>query len=114
MQVVPWQHADLAGLGLTADECRTAVQFVHDGFGYSGGAAVAEALRGCGQPYAGLGAVLRARMLQPAVARAYALVARHRHRLPGSTPACASHGDEGHGARVRRESAGAAVAPADR
>ena len=89
MQVVPWQQADLVSLGLTADQCGSAVQFVRDGTVRSGGAAVAEALRECGLPYRAAGRLLGARALRPLVERGYALVARNRHRLPGSTAACA-------------------------
>ena len=89
MQVVPWQRADLETLTLTPEQCRSAVQFVRDGTVHSGGAAVAEALRECGRAYRMLGSALGARVLRPLVDRAYATVARNRHRLPGSTAACA-------------------------
>jgi predicted DCC family thiol-disulfide oxidoreductase YuxK len=89
LDVVPWQTADLASLGLTSAECAEAVQYVDaDGHG-SGGAAVARALLLCRAPGPTVGrALLRARVA-PLAERVYRVVAANRHRLPGSTPACA-------------------------
>ena len=114
LRIVPWQAADLDALGLTAEQCAQAVQLVRGGAVHSGGPAVAQALRECRQPYRALGSVLDAPPMRPVVSRVYVAVARNRHRLRGSSAACASHGDEGHRAGVRREGAGAAVAPAER
>lgn len=100
--VVPWQRADLSGLGLTAAQCSTALQFVDAQGVASGGAAVARALQGCRQPWRAVGHVLAQPWLRPLVERGYAIVAANRHRLPGATPACALpagealHGDERH------------------
>lgn len=94
LDVVPWQRADLPGLGLTEDQCATAVQFV-DGDGVaSGGAAIARALQRCRQPWRSVGCVLAQPWLGPIVERGYVVVAANRHRLPGATPACALHDDE--------------------
>ena len=88
LAVVPWQRADLGALGLTADECATAVQCVAPDGTYSGGLAVARALRGCRQPWRSAGVVLAIPALRPLVEHGYAWVAANRYRLPGSTPAC--------------------------
>ena len=86
--VVPWQWADLAALGLTAEECRAAVQYVEDGRARTGGAAVARALQRCREPWRSIGMVLGAPALSAMVEAAYAAVAANRYRLPGATPAC--------------------------
>lgn len=110
LTVIPWQGADLDALGLTADECSSAVQLVTPTARASGGAAVAEALLACRQPYRSAGALLAWRPIHPLVERAYALVAANRHRLPGSTCAV-SDGDERRGEGALREGAGQPVPP---
>ncbi|GAA1805325.1 DUF393 domain-containing protein [Planosporangium flavigriseum] len=94
-RVEAWQRLDLASLGLSADECADAVQWVGtDGDVAAGPAAIARLLRHAGGPSGHLvwrpaGAVLGAR---PALALAwpvYRWVARNRHQLPGGTAACA-------------------------
>ena len=85
LDVVPWQGADLDGLGLTPGECSSAVQLVGPSGRASGGSAVAVALRTCPQPFRAAGALLGWRPIRPLVERAYALVAANRHRFPGST-----------------------------
>jgi predicted DCC family thiol-disulfide oxidoreductase YuxK len=93
-QVLPWQRADLAGLGLTAAECELAVQWVDrpgtaGRVARTGPAAIAEVLCAGGPLWRLAGRVLRR---PPATALAwpiYRLIARHRDRLPGGTAACA-------------------------
>lgn len=113
LAVVPWQRADLDALGLTADECSTAVQLVSPTARSSGGAAVAAALVACRQPYRAAGALLAWRPVRPLVERGYALVAANRHRLPGSTCAV-SDGDERGSGGPLRQGAGQPVAPPHR
>jgi predicted DCC family thiol-disulfide oxidoreductase YuxK len=93
LDVVPWQRADLDALGLTEDECSSAVQFVGTDGRAAGGAAIARALLRCRQPWRSAGLLLSRPWLAPALERGYSLVAAHRHRLPGGTPACALHDD---------------------
>lgn len=88
LDVVPWQVADLAALGLSADECAAAVQYVDDGGRSPGAAAVASALRACRAPYRFVGTVITWPVMQSLADRAYAVVAGNRHRLPGGTAAC--------------------------
>jgi predicted DCC family thiol-disulfide oxidoreductase YuxK len=86
--VTPWQHVDIAALGLTEDECDTAVQWVgrvHT----SGPAAIADLLRSSGGIWRGLGRVLALRPVLAAAGPVYRFVARHRDRMPGGTAACA-------------------------
>jgi predicted DCC family thiol-disulfide oxidoreductase YuxK len=86
---LPWQHLDLAELGLTEDACRHAVQWLPaDGAPTSGGRAVSDLLRGAGQPWSTLGRVGGLPGVRAVVELAYRAVAANRHRLPGGTPAC--------------------------
>ena len=112
-------------LGLGAEQCASAVQLIGASGRLSGGAAVAEALRMCRQPWRAAGEVIGWPPLDPAVERVYRWVAAHRHRLPGSTcalpasvpvplPTPASHGDERPSTRVDGQGARLTVAPADR
>lgn len=88
-RVVAWQHADLPALGLTAQQCQQAVQWVQDGRVHSGAPAVARLLLASGSVWAVLGALLRVPPLSWLAALVYGLVAANRSRLPGGTPACA-------------------------
>jgi predicted DCC family thiol-disulfide oxidoreductase YuxK len=88
-EIVPWQFADLAELGVTPQQASDAVQWVEaDGTIRSGHEAVAAMLNSSG-PICRLGGrLLLLPGISPIAARAYRLVAANRHRLPGSTPAC--------------------------
>lgn len=88
-RLVAWQATDLDALGLTADQCREAVQWVGpDGRHEAAHRAVARTLVGAGSGWALLGRVL----LLPGVVQlagvVYRWVARNRHRLPGGTVEC--------------------------
>lgn len=88
-EVVPWQQADLAALGLTADQCRRAVQWVApDGAVSAGAAAVTGLMLASGLPWRLLGAALRLPPLRWLADAGYRLVAANRSRLPGGPPAC--------------------------
>ncbi|NJC69368.1 DUF393 domain-containing protein [Planosporangium thailandense] len=94
-RVEAWQRLDLAALGLTADGCAEAVQWVGaDGEVASGPAAIARLLRQASGASGRLlwrpvGTALAARPVLAMAWPAYRWVARNRHRLPGGTPACA-------------------------
>ena len=93
--VAPWQRLDLAELGLTADECIAAVQWVGEGGQVaSGHAAIAAALRAGHPVWRPLGALLVAPGVSWLAARLYGWVAAHRDALPGGTPACRVEGQE--------------------
>ena len=80
--IVPWQHADLEALGLTPEQCTTAVQWVgDDGETRSGHRAIAAVVPG--------GRLLLLPGVSWLAGKAYDWVARNRYRLPGGTPACA-------------------------
>ena len=88
--VVPWQFADLPALGLTAEECAAAVQWVApDRRTAAGPDAIAKLLqdsRWSGGCSAGRSPGRPVRALAWPV---YRWVARNRHRMPGGTAACA-------------------------
>ena len=88
--IVAWQRADISALGLTQERCNSAVQFVRGDRRTSGGAAIADALGYCRQPWRFAGAVIGWRGLSWLTEEAYRVVAANRHRLPGSTSACRS------------------------
>jgi predicted DCC family thiol-disulfide oxidoreductase YuxK len=83
VDVVPWQAADLASLGLTEQQVREAAYWV-DGTAIDGAeGAIARSLVACGAGYALIGRLL----LRPGVRRVagvgYRFVAKHRAHLPG-------------------------------
>lgn len=86
---VPWQAADLAPLGITAQRAQREVVFVAPSGRVSGGAAaVAALLRHCRGPWRLAGDVVALPLVRAAAAGVYRIVAANRHRLPGATPAC--------------------------
>jgi predicted DCC family thiol-disulfide oxidoreductase YuxK len=89
-EIVAWQLTDLAELGLTWAEAEAAVQWVAiDGTVCSGHEAIGAALSTAGGIWALAGRALLSPSLSPVAAGGYRLIADHRHRLPGGTPACA-------------------------
>ena len=91
--VAPFQQLDLAGLGLTADQCQSAVQWVaRDAQPVSGHVAIAAALRTGHPVWRPVGALLVAPGFSWLAGRAYSWVAAHRYALPGGTPACGIKG----------------------
>jgi predicted DCC family thiol-disulfide oxidoreductase YuxK len=88
-EIVAWQLADLAELGVTAAQATDAVQWVGvDGAVRSGNEAVAAMLISAGSVFRLAGRFLLLPGVAWIAARAYTLVAANRHRLPGGTPAC--------------------------
>ena len=86
--VTPWQRADLRALGVTAEQAATAVQW-SDGRRVAAGAeAFSAALVAIGGWWRVAGRVLAWPVVRVVARWTYGAVARNRHRLPGSTPAC--------------------------
>ena len=87
--VEPWQMIDLDELGLTEEQCSSAVQWV-DAAGHvsAGERAVIAALRSAGGAWAWLGRVLAVPGVRHLAAVVYRLIAKFRYRLPGGTAAC--------------------------
>jgi predicted DCC family thiol-disulfide oxidoreductase YuxK len=89
-RMLPWQRADLGTLGLTADECEAAVQWVGaDGRRGAGPIAVGYLLRDAGGWWKALGWLVRMPPGRWLAWPAYHWVSNHRYKLPGGTPACA-------------------------
>lgn len=87
--VTAYQHADLEALGLTAEQCDGALQWVaSDGRVSSAHDAVAQTFRASRMPFRPLGAFVQLPGVHGLAGLAYRWVARNRHRLPGGTPAC--------------------------
>jgi predicted DCC family thiol-disulfide oxidoreductase YuxK len=88
--VIPWQHADLAALGLTAEVCQKKLQWVADDRRISDGhRAIARLLLANALPWRPLGALLLVPPVSWLASVVYDLVAANRSKLPGGTPACA-------------------------
>ena len=86
---LPYQHADLASLGISADECERAVQWVGaDGTVLSAHLAIAQTLADAGKGWAVVGRAIRLPGLRQISGVVYRWISRNRHRLPGGTPAC--------------------------
>jgi predicted DCC family thiol-disulfide oxidoreductase YuxK len=99
-RMLPWQRADLGTLGLTADECEAAVQWVGaDGRRGAGPIAVGYLLRDAGGWWKALGWLVRTPPGRWLAWPAYRWVSSHRHKLPGGTPACAIPSTESDGSR---------------
>jgi predicted DCC family thiol-disulfide oxidoreductase YuxK len=88
-EVVAYQHADLAALGLTEEQCRSEVQWVDGGRRAGGHEAFARLLLASALPWRPLGALLLVPPVSWLARRLYTWIADHRGSLPGGTPACA-------------------------
>jgi len=88
--LVPFQQVDIVALGLTEAECQTAVQWVEGGrVTARGGRAVCRTLATAAPPWPRVAALMSLPVADRVVDACYRLVAANRHRLPGSTEACA-------------------------
>lgn len=89
-ETIPWQSADLEGLGVTSARAEHEVLWVTPtGVVYGGAQAVAKALLSAGGGWAPAGALLMLPPLRWVALVVYRLVADNRHRMPGGTAACA-------------------------
>lgn len=89
VQYLPYQRTDVIALGLSREQCESAVMFRDiDGRWHSGSAAVGRLLLGSGLIWRPLGSLIVAPGLRVIAEAVYRVVARYRHRLPGGTPAC--------------------------
>ncbi len=87
--VIAWQFADLAALGLTEEQCASALQWVSGSRVASGHEAVARMMLAGPLPWRPIGLLLLTPPVSWVAARLYRWVADHRGSLPGGTPACA-------------------------
>lgn len=87
-EVLPWQRADLAALGVTQEAAEAAVQWIGADRA-AGPDAIARLLRDAGSFWRPLGVLLGAPPVRRLAWPVYRWVARNRDRMPGGTPACA-------------------------
>lgn len=88
IRIVPLQQVDLDALGLDPVAVSTRLHAMGEGGVRVGSAAIAEALRHGGLPLRAAAVLLDAPVIRVVAQRAYDVVARSRHRLPGGTAAC--------------------------
>lgn len=82
--VQPYQRADLTALGVTAEQCAEAVQWIgSDGVALGGHRAIAQALIAGGGPWRALGHLFLLPGLSRLAASTYTFVASHRSCLVG-------------------------------
>ncbi|MGH3333248.1 MAG: GNAT family N-acetyltransferase [Nocardioidaceae bacterium] len=86
-RVEAWQHADLAALGLSAEDCAEAVQWVEDGHRAVGPDALAAYLQTSTKSWRTAGRVLTAPVSKHVTWPVYRWVAHHRGPQPGGAPA---------------------------
>ena len=85
---VPWQFADLGGLGIARSRVEREVVWIGRDRVDGGAQAVASLLLEAGRGWAVVGMLLRLPPIRWLAWLVYVVVARNRHRLPGGTPAC--------------------------
>ncbi len=88
-RIQPWQRSDLADLGLTQEQCETAVQFIEGDRLTSAHVAVARVLIYGKRGWAILGYLLLVPGIKQIAGVVYRWVAKNRDRMPGGTTECA-------------------------
>ena len=84
-----YQLYDLESVGLAAEQCSEALQYVTKDAIYSGHEAVARSLIDSKTAWSLLGYFLRVPVVSSVGYLVYTWVAKNRNRLPGGTPECA-------------------------
>ena len=88
-RIQSWQRSDLAKLGLTQEQCETAVQLIENGRVTSAHVAIARLLIYGKWGWAVLGYLLLVPGIKQIAGVAYRWVAKNRDRMPGGTAECA-------------------------
>ena len=88
-QIQSWQRSDLVALGLTQEQCETAVQLVDRGSITSAHVAVALVLIYGKKGWALLGYAMLLPGIRQIAGVVYRWVAKNRDRMPGGTAECA-------------------------
>jgi predicted DCC family thiol-disulfide oxidoreductase YuxK len=90
-QIVAWQQADLAQMGLTTEQCQTAVQWVSEDSNQilSAHKAVARVCKDAGGLIIVAGWLMSMPLVSQVAGIVYRWVARNRQKMPGGTAACA-------------------------
>jgi predicted DCC family thiol-disulfide oxidoreductase YuxK len=90
-EIVAFQLTNLGELEMTKEQAAAALQWVEvDGTVRSGHEAIASMLSSAGRIWKIVGRAVLLPGISWMAAEVYRLVAKNRHRLPGSTPACAA------------------------
>lgn len=88
-RIQSWQRSDLAELGLTQEQCETAVQLIENGRVTSAHVAIARLLIYGKRGWAVLGYLLLVPGIKQIAGVVYRWVAKNRDRMPGGTAECA-------------------------
>ncbi len=90
-RIVAWQQADLAQMGLTTEQCQTAVQWVSEDSKQTLSAhkAVARVCKDAGGLITVVGWLMSMPVVSSMAGVVYRWVARNRQNMPGGTAACA-------------------------
>ncbi|MEV4947673.1 DUF393 domain-containing protein [Streptomyces sp. NPDC053755] len=89
VDLVPWQCADLAALGVTEDRADREVLWISPAGTVLGGPRALSAVLMSGRRrWWGLGLVLRLPPVAWPARGVYRVIAKNRHRMPGGTSAC--------------------------
>jgi len=90
-RIVAWQQADLAQMGLTTEQCQTAVQWVSEDSNQilSAHKAVARVCKDAGGLITLAGYAMSLPVVSSIAGVVYRWVARNRQKMPGGTAACA-------------------------
>ena len=88
-RIQSWQRSDLAELGLTQEQCETAVQLIENGQVTSAHVAIARLLIYGKRGWAVLGYLLLVPGIKQIAGVVYRWVAKNRDRMPGGTAECA-------------------------
>ena len=87
--VMPWQELEIEKYGLTEDDVTTAAYWVDaSGKAHRGERGIALALQRAGQPWKIAGHLIATPPISWLAAPVYALIAKYRYKMPGSTDAC--------------------------
>lgn len=88
-EAVPWQFAELSELGLTTDQVQESIWLIDGGKVTSGSDAAAELLKHARAfHWRFVGELMSLPGVRQLARPAYRFLARHRHHVPGGTPAC--------------------------
>lgn len=90
LEIVRWQSIrDLSVLGLSIQDVQTRAYFVRGNEVVAAGPiAIAESLRLCSRPWTYLGTFIKLPLVSSASQLVYRIIARNRHKMPGSTESC--------------------------
>ena len=88
-RIQSWQRSDLAKLGLTQEQCETAVQLIENGRVTSAHVSIARLLIYGKLGWAVLGYLLLVPGIKQIAGVVYRWVAKNRDRMPGGTAECA-------------------------